>query len=58
MECPSVDYIDSLLKESIFSKHQKDVINDDDIAFMVVHFTPLEVQNDLRYIKKKKLHLI
>lgn len=48
MECPSEDYIDSLLKESIFSKHQKNVTNDDDIAFMVVHFTPLEVRNDPR----------
>jgi ribonuclease Z len=51
VECPSEDYIDSLLNESIFSKHQQNVINKDDIAFMVVHFTPQEVRNDPRYYK-------
>lgn len=48
VECPSEDYIDSMLNESIFSKHQHDAINKDDIAFMVVHFTPEKVRNDPR----------
>uniref|UniRef100_A0A2S2QAT2 Zinc phosphodiesterase ELAC protein 2 n=1 Tax=Sipha flava TaxID=143950 RepID=A0A2S2QAT2_9HEMI len=55
VECPSEDYIDSLLNESIFSKHQQNVINKDDIAFMVVHFTPQEVRNDPRYQSWMKL---
>jgi len=49
VECPSEAYIDSLLNESIFSKHQQGAISEDDIAFMVVHFTPQEVRNDPRY---------
>lgn len=48
VECPNEDYIDSLLNESIYSKHQQGVINKNDIAFMVVHFTPQEVMNSPR----------
>ncbi|CAI6346770.1 unnamed protein product [Macrosiphum euphorbiae] len=55
VECPSEDYIDSLLNETIFSKHQLGVINEEDIAFMVVHFTPQDVRNDPRYQSWMKL---
>jgi len=49
IECPSEDYIDSLLNQTIFSKHQQGVMNENDIAFMVVHFTLQEVRNNPRY---------
>ncbi|XP_015363613.1 PREDICTED: ribonuclease Z, mitochondrial isoform X1 [Diuraphis noxia] len=55
VECPSEDYIESLLNESIFSKHQLGVSNEEDIAFMVVHFTPQDVRNDQRYQSWMKL---
>lgn len=49
LECPSVDYLDSLLENTIFEDYQSSATLDENFAYAVVHFTPPEVMRDSRY---------
>lgn len=49
VDCPSLDYVDSLVNNPTFSRHQAAAISDCDVAFLVVHFTPKAVVEDSRY---------
>jgi ribonuclease Z len=48
VDCPSLDYVDSLVNNSTFLKHQSVATSDVDVAFLVVHFTPETVMEDSR----------
>lgn len=43
LECPSEDYLDSLLNNEVFRKHQITATCDEDLAHTVVHFSPPEI---------------
>lgn len=43
IDCPSIDYLDSLLENQIFKKHQMTANDEADIASLVAHFTPTKV---------------
>lgn len=43
MDCPSPDYLESLVSNPQLKKHQKFAKLDNDGACLVVHFTPKEV---------------
>ncbi|XP_021942472.1 ribonuclease Z, mitochondrial-like [Zootermopsis nevadensis] len=49
VDCPSLDYVDSLVNNSAFSRHQAAAASEIDLAFLVVHFTPESVMKDSRY---------
>ncbi|XP_018335191.1 ribonuclease Z, mitochondrial isoform X2 [Agrilus planipennis] len=49
IDCPSEDYIDSLLNNDRFRKHQAQATCDEDVAYLVVHFTPKNVMENPRY---------
>ncbi|KAI5723587.1 hypothetical protein M8J76_008409 [Diaphorina citri] len=49
LDCPSEDYLDSLLGESIFSQHQSCAMNEDDKAALVAHFSPHHIMSHPRY---------
>jgi hypothetical protein len=48
VDCPSLDYVDSFVKNPTFSRHQAAATSDIDVAFLVVHFTPKAVMEDSR----------
>lgn len=48
MDCPSLDYVESLVNNSAFSRHQARATSDIDVASVVVHFTPEAVMRDSR----------
>lgn len=48
IECPTEDYLDSLIMNPAFTKHQE-TASKEDIASCVIHFTPENVLNDTRY---------
>ncbi|KAK6624132.1 hypothetical protein RUM44_010990 [Polyplax serrata] len=62
VECPSEDYLDSLLQESAFYRHQSG--NTDEIASVVIHFTNSNVLEHTKYkewisrFPKETKHLI
>jgi ribonuclease Z len=49
VDCPSLDYVDSLVNNSTFAKHQATAASHPDVAYLVVHFTPQAVMEDSRY---------
>ncbi|CAG2058797.1 unnamed protein product [Timema podura] len=49
VDCPSVDYLDRLVNHSVFTKHQATATSENDVAYLVVHFTPQGVMEDSRY---------
>ncbi|CAH1109294.1 unnamed protein product [Psylliodes chrysocephalus] len=49
VDCPTVDYLDSLHANEMFKKHQKTAEYEKDIASVVIHFTPQEIVNHPRY---------
>ncbi|XP_069692325.1 ribonuclease Z, mitochondrial isoform X2 [Periplaneta americana] len=49
VDCPSPDYLDTLVNNPAFVKHQMTAVSDVDIAYLVVHFTPKFVMEDPRY---------
>lgn len=49
LECPSEEYLDSLLANEEFAKHQSTATKDEDLALTVVHFTPQTVINHPQY---------
>lgn len=51
VECPSDSFLDSFINNPIFREHQATAEKDEDVAYLVVHFTPQEVMNDVRYRK-------
>lgn len=51
VDCPLPSYIDSLVKNPMFARHQSSAKSEVDIAFLVVHFTPSSVMEDPRYQK-------
>jgi ribonuclease Z len=48
VDCPSLDFVDSLVNNSTFARHQATATSDTDVAFLVVHFTPQAVMEDSR----------
>ncbi|XP_049776088.1 ribonuclease Z, mitochondrial [Schistocerca cancellata] len=51
VECPSDSFLDSFINNPMFREHQAVAEKDEDLAYLVVHFTPPEVMNDVRYRK-------
>ncbi|XP_045476586.1 ribonuclease Z, mitochondrial isoform X2 [Harmonia axyridis] len=49
VDCPSKEYITSLVNNEEMKNYQKFAKNDDEVAFLVVHFTPKEIMEDPRY---------
>ncbi|XP_074040729.1 ribonuclease Z isoform X2 [Leptinotarsa decemlineata] len=49
VDCPTLEYIDSLLSSEAIKRHQDSAKCDEDLASVVVHFTPKEVVSDTRY---------
>ncbi|KAL3273587.1 hypothetical protein HHI36_015020 [Cryptolaemus montrouzieri] len=49
VDCPTEEYISSLIDNDVFKKYQKFAENDEDAASVVVHFTPKRVMDDPRY---------
>ncbi len=51
LECPDVEFVDSLINEKAFVKYQKatDVV---DIPLYVIHFTPSNMMNDKRFVSE------
>ncbi|XP_044272419.1 ribonuclease Z, mitochondrial isoform X2 [Tribolium madens] len=49
VECPSEEYLDSLIESGEFKKHQSTATKDDDLAHTVVHFTPQKILNHPKY---------
>lgn len=50
LDIPSVEFLDSFKeKEHLFSMHQNTAVCDDDIASLVVHFSPQHVIDDPIY---------
>nr|XP_008197361.1 PREDICTED: ribonuclease Z, mitochondrial isoform X2 [Tribolium castaneum] len=49
LECPSEEYLDSLIDCEEFKKHQETATKDEDLAHTVVHFTPQKIINHPRY---------
>ena len=48
VDCPSLDYVDSLVNNSTFARHQATATSHADVAYLVVHFTPQAVMEDSR----------
>ncbi|CAH1971818.1 unnamed protein product [Acanthoscelides obtectus] len=51
VDCPAVDYIDSLLNNESLKQHQRFAKSDDCVASLVVHFTAKEVMEHPSYKK-------
>lgn len=49
LECPTIEYLDSLVKSRSFENYQRSTTVDDDLAYCIVHFTPEDVMSDPRY---------
>ena len=49
VEAPSEAYLDSLLESPAFTQYQSSANSDEDLAEVVVHFTPQEVMASPRY---------
>lgn len=49
VDCPTEDYLPSLLAHDTFKKHQSTAKKDEDLAFLVVHFTPQKVLENQKY---------
>ncbi|XP_076274808.1 ribonuclease Z isoform X1 [Rhynchophorus ferrugineus] len=43
IDCPSEQYLDTLINNAEIKKHQKFAGNDNDVTCVVVHFTPTEI---------------
>lgn len=43
VDCPGLEYLDSLVNNEELRKHQKFATTDEDAAYIVVHFSPKEV---------------
>ena len=50
LECPSEAYLDSLVDNEIFKKHQATAVRNEDFAHTVVHFTPQKIMNHPKYV--------
>lgn len=48
VDCPSKEYVTSLVNNEEMKNYQKFAKNDDEVAFLVVHFTPKEIMEDPR----------
>lgn len=49
IDCPSVGYLDNLLENADFKKHQMTATDEADVASLVVHFTPKNVTEHPKY---------
>lgn len=49
IDCPSVAYLENLLENSDFKKHQMTAADEADVASLVVHFTPKNVMEHPKY---------
>uniref|UniRef100_T1J1X8 Zinc phosphodiesterase ELAC protein 2 n=1 Tax=Strigamia maritima TaxID=126957 RepID=T1J1X8_STRMM len=49
IECPTEDFLDSLLETETFKKHQTNESDSNNIADLIVHFTPNHVLNHPKY---------
>lgn len=50
VDCPSVEYLNSLLNNDEFKKYQQTASNDEDFALLVVHFSPKCVTENEKYL--------
>lgn len=48
IDCPSEEYLDSLEAKTEFAAHQKSAQHEEDVATLVVHFTPSHVMMNPR----------
>lgn len=48
VECPTEDYVNPLTNNTAFFKHQG-LAKPENVAFVVVHFTPQHIIDDTRY---------
>lgn len=51
VECPTEDFLDSLMNADVFKRHQSTATDVNDIAEVVVHFTPKRVLLHPRYLE-------
>ncbi|KAJ8979969.1 hypothetical protein NQ317_013717 [Molorchus minor] len=51
VDCPTEEYLDSLVNNDELKKHQVFAKNDEDLACLVVHFTPAVIVRHPRYKK-------
>ncbi|XP_046478204.1 ribonuclease Z, mitochondrial [Neodiprion pinetum] len=51
LECPTVDYLESLVENPVFENYQQSTAEEDNIPFCIAHFTPVEVMADPHYKK-------
>ncbi|GLG99578.1 Zinc phosphodiesterase ELAC protein 2, partial [Gryllus bimaculatus] len=49
VECPSVQYIENLVNNQLISQYQSSAVKEEDMASLIVHFTPQHVMTDPRY---------
>lgn len=49
IDCPTADYLDSLLEKPDFIKHQMTATDEKDVASLVVHFSPKNVMEHPKY---------
>ncbi|KAK9692788.1 Metallo-beta-lactamase superfamily [Popillia japonica] len=49
IDCPSPEYIISLIENEKFKRHQKYALQDSEMACVVVHFSPTSVTENIRY---------
>lgn len=49
VECPSLDFLDSLLETEAFAPYQAEASSPEDVAAVVVHFTPTAVIEHSKY---------
>lgn len=49
IECPTEDFLDSLLESGDFTKYQAEAKLKNDMAEVVVHFTPVKVMKHPKY---------
>ncbi|XP_043678821.1 ribonuclease Z, mitochondrial [Vespula pensylvanica] len=51
VDCPSEKYLDSFVDQTAFAMHQKGVSNKDDNPYCIIHFTPQEIIDNVKYKK-------
>ncbi|XP_017785544.1 PREDICTED: ribonuclease Z, mitochondrial isoform X2 [Nicrophorus vespilloides] len=49
VDCPGEEYLDSLVNNASYRKHQENAVCDEDLAYLVVHFTPKNVMQHPKY---------
>lgn len=50
VDCPTEEYINSMVENNVFEKFQSRAIKDEDMAYIIAHFTPAKVMQNARYL--------